>query len=467
MLAQVKVWFARVPIENLVDRKSAIFMQWLLLFEGFRIPLNKIYLLTFRWTYLDDVFYKRARSGPLAAIIIDFGTDVAMTISAWLGFYLIRNGKFRLAVSIFLSTILICGTVAYTAFGYRATDGNLTFIMVLALSGLMLGRSALWYVYTAEAVILILSVLPARGTDTPHFYDLAVNTFDFLPMRALISFFVITVIFDRSISALRESFHEVDEQRRRLALEIAARERAQDKLFHSQKMDAMGRIASGVAHDMNNIFGIIIGFATERDRISPDVEETDPELAAIAEAMDGIDAAARRGTSVCQKLLAFSRQDASNPTIFDMVYVLRSISPLISKLIPSTVDVRWLLPDIAIYVFFDRGQFELATINLVSNARDAMPHGGTCTLSITREFGYAVLAVEDTGVGMSEIVKAKIFEPFFTTKTMGNGTGLGLSMIDSLVRDLGGWIEVESALGVGSIIRIRLPISKCGQLHGE
>jgi signal transduction histidine kinase len=441
-------------------------MQWLLIFEGFRIPLNKIYLVTFHWSYLDEIFYKRARSGPLAAIIIDLCTDVAMTVTAWLSLYLIRKGKFRLAVSIFLSTVLVCGAVAYIAFGYHATDGNLTFIMVLALSGLMLGRSALWYVYTAEAATLILSSSPTSVTNTPNFHAIAVDAFNSLPMRALISFFVITIIFDRSTSALRESFHEVNAQRQQLALEIAARERTQEQLFHSQKMDAMGRIASGIAHDMNNIFGIIIGFATERDRISPDAEDVDPELAAIAEAMDGIDVAARRGTSVCQKLLAFSRQDTSNPTIFDMVSVLHSISPLILKLLPSTVEVKWHLPDIGVYVFFDRGQFELAIINLVSNARDAMPNGGTCTLSIGCEHGYAVLSVEDTGVGMSEIVKIRIFEPFFTTKAVGNGTGLGLSIVDSLVRDFGGWMEVESAQGIGSVIRIKLPVSESNYLHG-
>jgi signal transduction histidine kinase len=224
-------------------------------------------------------------------------------------------------------------------------------------------------------------------------------------------------------------------------------------------MEAMGKVASGIAHDMNNIFGIIIGFSVERDRLPMD-DSPDDDLGAVAEAMDGIEIAARRGTAVCRKLLAFSRRDAANPEIFDIVSALRGILPLIRKVLPPTVQLQLQVPDTEIPVYFDRSQFELATINLASNARDAMPHGGTCTLSIESSGGRVTLSIEDTGIGMSEEVKARIFEPFFTTKSVGDGTGLGLSVVDGLVRGAGGSTAVESEPGRGSIVRIQLPVAE-------
>jgi signal transduction histidine kinase len=460
MLGRVKSWIRQIPIDDPVDRRSAIFMQWLLIFQGLRIPLNKIYLVTFHWAYLEEHFYGKARSGAFTAIAVDFGTDLAMTLSAWLGFYLIRLGKFKPGVSIYLASVLGSGAVAYTVFGYQATDGNLTFIMILALSGMMLGRLALWITYAGEAVTLIISVAPIKVSGPLYMPPIFMDVYNFLPMRALLSYLLITIIFDRSIDALRESFDEVNAQRNKLSMEIAARERTQEQLLHSQKMDAMGKLASGISHDMSNIFGIIIGLSTERDRLPVDDDLVDEDTVAIAEAMDGIEVAARRGATVCRKLLTFSRHDVTNSEVFDIVAALRGILPLIRKVFPPTVQLRLHVPDNEIPVYFDRSQFELATINLASNARDAMPDGGICTLSVEQEHDYVVLSVEDIGVGMSASVKERIFEPFFTTKPIGNGTGLGLSVVDGLVRRAGGSTAVESELGKGSTIRIRLPVVK-------
>jgi signal transduction histidine kinase len=464
MFERMKSWLGRVPIDDPVDRRNAIFMQLLLLFEGLRVPLNKIYLVAFHWAYLEEHFYDQARAGALTAIAVDVGTDLAMTVAAWVGIYLIRIGKFKPAVSLYLASVLCSGAVAYTAFGYQATDGNLTLIMVLALSGIMLGRRALWITYAAEAMTLIISVAPIKVSNALHLPPVVLDAYNHIPMRALMSYLLITVIFDRSINALRKSYHEANEKQKQLTLEIAARERAQEQLLHSQKMDAMGKLASGIAHDMNNIFGIIIGFSVERDRL-PAEDSPDDDLSAVAEAMDGIEIAARRGTSVCRKLLAFSRRDAAHPELFDIVSALREILPLIRKMLPPTVQLDLRVPDAGVPVYFDRSQFELATINLASNARDAMPTGGICTLSIESVAGRVTLSIEDTGIGMSDEVKARIFEPFFTTKSVGDGTGLGLSVVDGLVRSAGGSTAVESALGRGSIVRIQLPVAEPDMLR--
>ena len=188
MLARLRAWIDRIPVDDPVDRRNALFMQWLLLFEGLRTPLNKLYLASFHWQYLYDRFYSKARTGTRMAIAVDLGTDLAMTAVAWLGLYLIRTGKFRPAVSLYLAVVLGSGALAYAAFGYRATDGSITLIMVLALSGMMLGRRALWITYAAEAVVLIVSIAPTKIASIPHVMPWLVEAYNSLPVRALMSY---------------------------------------------------------------------------------------------------------------------------------------------------------------------------------------------------------------------------------------------------------------------------------------
>jgi signal transduction histidine kinase len=458
VLRRFQSWLGRIPVDDPVDHRNAIFMQCLLLFEGLRTPLNKIYLASFHWTYLLDRFYSKARSGTAMAIAIDLGTDLAMTVAAWLGLYLIRTGKFRPAVAIYLTVVVCSGALAYAAFGYRATDGSLTLIMVLALSGMMLGRQALWITYAAEALVLIVSVAPTAILQAPHVLPGLVAVYNALPMRALMSYLLIAVILDRSVNALRASLAEANAQRRQLSLEIAERERAHEQLLHAQKMDAIGELTSGIAHDINNVFCIILGFSTERDRLTADAL-SDEDIHVAADAMEGMELAARRGAAVCRKLLNFSRSDATNAETFDMDSALQELRPLLRQLLPPSIDLEMRSPDCDLPIHFDRSQLELAIINLVSNARDAMPGGGTCTLYAEREGPHVTLSIRDTGLGMSASTKAKVFEPFFTTKPMGSGTGLGLSVVYDLIQRAGGDIRVESELGEGSIFRVRLPIA--------
>jgi signal transduction histidine kinase len=458
MISRIRNWLGDTPIDDPVDRRNASFMQLLLAFEGLRIPATKIYLTSLHWTYLQEHFYAKARVGAPAAIAIDMATDLAMTLSAWLGFYLIRRGGFRLAVAQYIATMLGSGALAYAAFGYHATDGNLTLIMILALSGMMLGRKALWITYAAEAAILIVSVDPLKAQNSLHLPSLLLGIYNVLPMRALTSYLLIAVIVDRSINALRQSLAESDSRRQQLSQEIAERERTQEQLLHSQKMDAIGKLASGVAHDVNNVFDIILGFSTERDRIQPDEAPIDENLQAVADAMEGIELAARRGTAVCRKLLNFSRSDITYMEVFDVVAALGDLRPLIQQSLSSSCQLHMQLPQGAQHIRFDRSQFELAIINLVTNARDAMPDGGQCTLSLEVHGDELMLSVMDTGPGIPEHVKARMFEPFFTTKPAGRGTGLGLSVVHELVVRAGGRTTVDSEPGRGTAIRMVLPV---------
>ena len=458
VLQRFRSWLGRIPVDDPVDHRNAVFMQCLLLFEGLRTPLNKIYLASFHWTYLLERFYTKARSGTAMAIAVDLGTDLAMTVAAWLGLYLIRTGKFRPAVAIYLAVVVCSGALAYAAFGYRATDGSLTLIMVLALSGMMLGRQALWITYAAEALVLIVSVVPTTVVLAPDVMPGLVAVYNALPMRALMSYLLIAVILDRSVNALRASLAEANAQRRQLSLEIAERERTHEQLLHAQKMDAIGELTSGIAHDINNVFGIILGFSTERDRLTTEHPLADEDILAVADAMEGMELAARRGTAVCRKLLNFSRSDATQAEIFDMDSALHELRPLLKQLLPASIRVEMGSPNCELPICFDRSQFELAVINLAANARDAMPAGGTLTLDADRQGPHVILSIRDTGIGMSPSTRRKVFEPFFTTKPMGSGTGLGLSVVYDLIQRAGGDIAVESEPGKGSIFRIRLPI---------
>ncbi|WP_213947110.1 ATP-binding protein [Luteibacter sp. dw_328] len=458
MLSRIRHWLANTPIDDPVDRRNASFMQLLLVFEGLRIPATKLYLFGLYGAYLQEHFYGKARIGASAAMAIDIGTDLAMTVSAWLGFYLIRRGRFPPAVSQFVATMLACGAVAYAAFGYHATDGNLTLMMILALSGLMLGRKALWMTYAAEVAILVMSVDPLKASGSGDAPGLLLAIYNLLPMRALTSYLLIALIVDRSIYALRESLLESDRRRQQLALEIAERERTQERLLHSQKMDAVGKLASGVAHDVNNVFDIILGFSTERDRLPAEDEPMDGNTRAVADALEGIELAARRGTAVCRKLLNFSRNDVTVTEEFDAVAALRELRPLARQSLPSHCQLCIDAPPDPRFIRFDRSQFEMAVINLVTNARDAMPGGGSCTITLEDSDGYIALSVQDTGIGMSESTRAQMFEPFFTTKPADRGTGLGLSVVHDLVVQAGGQTIVESVLGQGTTIRLLLPL---------
>jgi signal transduction histidine kinase len=461
MFQRIRSWFSQLPIDDPVDRRNAIFMQWLLLFEGLRIPLTKTYLVCLHGSYLLSHFYGHAKVGASAAFAIDMGTDLAMTLSAWIGIYLIRSGKFRVAVAQYVATVLCSGALAYAAFGYHATDGNLTLIATLALSGMMLGRRALWMAYAAEAIILVASITPIEGSSASGLPSLVVDLYNHLPLRALLSYLLIAIILDRSIHALQSSLDESNDQRQQLSVEIAERERTHEQLLHAQKMDVVGKLTSGVAHDVNNVFGIILGFSTERDRLvndGPEDAPLDANLQAVADAMEGIELAARRGTAVCRKLLNFSRNDVTHAEVFDIVSALRDLRPLVRQLLPSPLQLQMLLPEAYLPIRFDRSQFELAIINLVSNARDAMPDGGTCSVTIERHSAHVALSVHDSGIGMSEATKARIFEPFYTTKPIGGGTGLGLSVVYGLVQQAGGQLTFESRLGEGTTALIRLPM---------
>jgi PAS domain S-box-containing protein len=241
----------------------------------------------------------------------------------------------------------------------------------------------------------------------------------------------------------------------------AALQRSEEQLRKAQKMDAAGRLASGIAHDFNNLLTAIQGYG---ELLLRGLDANDPRRRDVEE----IGRAADRGALLTRQLLAFGRQQVIRPASLDLNGVVSGLESLVQRLVGADVQVETVLtPDLG-RVRMDPGQLEQAIVNLVLNARDAMPRGGTLTIETseravpprgrgTRGGRFVVLAVSDSGVGMDEETQAHLFEPFFTTKTHPQGIGLGLAIVHGIVKRAGGVIRVASEPGAGTTVRLYFP----------
>jgi len=241
------------------------------------------------------------------------------------------------------------------------------------------------------------------------------------------------------------------EQRRRLELDLR----------EAQRVEGLGRLASGVAHDFNNLLTVIMGYTA----MLPRATRSD------AEAADAIELAAERARSLTQQLLAFGRRQILRPEVLDLSDALRELQPLITPLLHAQIILELGLADTPCVTEVDRAQLGQVVINLITNAKDSMPQGGTLSL----ETGVGVppdyagetelpsenvwLSVRDTGSGIDQELLPRIFEPFFTTKAPSRGTGLGLATVHGIVTQSGGVVGVESSRGAGSRFVISLPAS--------
>jgi CheY-like chemotaxis protein len=225
-----------------------------------------------------------------------------------------------------------------------------------------------------------------------------------------------------------------------------------DDQLQSTKLEALGRLAGGVAHDFNNLLTVIEGYARML-RDEPDLAQAE-----AVEYVDEIIRAANRASDLTRQLLAFSRRQSAQPRPLDLNELVRHTSGMLRRVIGEDIQLETDLQAEASQIFADPSQIDQVLMNLVVNARDAMPNGGQIRITTAFLDPVVELRVSDRGSGIPADVMAKMFEPFFTTKESGKGTGLGLSLVHGIVTQAGGKVDVETAIGQGTTFRIRFPL---------
>ena len=238
-----------------------------------------------------------------------------------------------------------------------------------------------------------------------------------------------------------------------LSRDITERRRLETELANAQKMEAIGRLAGGIAHDFNNHLTAILGYV---EMILGQIGDDKP----ISSDLKEVQRAAERSADLVKRLLAFGRRQIIQPRDLNLNTVISRLMPMLERLIGEGMRVvTTLAPDLR-SVIGDASQIEQVVMNLALNARDAMPAGGTLTIETANAAPHVLMTIRDTGTGMDAHTREHLFEPFFTTKPVGQGTGLGLSTVYGIVKELGGSIQVDSAVGKGSAFRISVPATE-------
>ncbi len=260
-----------------------------------------------------------------------------------------------------------------------------------------------------------------------------------------------------------------------IVTDVTEKQKLEDQLRQSQKLESLGALAGGIAHDFNNILTAIIGYA---NIAQIQMAEDDPKRLNIEHILD----ASNHAANLTKDLLLFSRKQQSAKQTVDLNEIVKKVERFLKRIIDEDIDCRISLSKEAMPILADSHQLEQVLINLASNARDAMPGGGTlsittasvqlhdATFAINGDAGpgrYVLLTVSDTGMGMDEATRKRIFEPFFTTKNVGKGTGLGLAVVYGIVRQHEGFINVYSEPGHGTVFKIYLPFMPLDREQAE
>ena len=399
---------------------------------------------------------------------------------------LLRRGQFRIVAGLFVGLLIFAFGLALAGTGLTEGAPYLALLMLpIVVAGLLLARRWLLLTAVATYAVSVLAVnadttLAAQGLSAPTgnilfatiFVAVAVDQFGGTVRRALLEAIAHEQVIESGRQQLAERTTELQRAVDRLEEEIAERQRLEQERadiqargMESQRLESIGLLAGGVAHDFNNLLTAISGYTDLAcSRFGADDE--------VQEELGGIRHAADQAAALTRQLLAFSRNQPLRPSIVDLGGVVRSVEPLLRRLLGERIHlVAEADPDLW-PVLVDAGQIESIIVNLSINARDAMESGGTLTIETANvelddaysrthpevtPGKYAMVAVSDTGDGMDEETLSHIFEPFFTTKALGKGTGLGLATVYGTVRQSGGHIWVYSEPGQGTTFKVYLP----------
>lgn len=248
-------------------------------------------------------------------------------------------------------------------------------------------------------------------------------------------------------------------------LDITERKELEARLVHAGKLDALGQLTGGVAHDFNNLLAAMLGGINILQRRLT-LGERDQII------IDQMRHAATQGTELVRRMMAFARQQDLSPGSVDPAMLCDAVAGLVHHALGANLKIKWDCGKGGLNLFADRGQLELALMNLIINARDAMPDGGDISVAIESvktapaDKPMLCIRVKDTGTGIPDGIIAKVTEPFFTTKKVGKGTGLGLSMVSGFAHQSGGELRIESALGAGTTIELILPATEAEPSDG-
>lgn len=356
----------------------------------------------------------------------------------------------KIAVALTVAGLLLLA-ISHYRYGLAAQSGLVLSIVPLLFAGLLLGRPGLWI--TAVSYLAILAL--GSWTDLHHGVPGAAATMQEAfagLLQPVMGCAIVALILDRLILK-----SDVSNRRnrdlallcRQLDIEMRKKEQSQAQLIHSQRMDALGKLAGNVAHDFNNLLSVILGYAARSAKLSAED--------ATRERLEKIVAAAQRGRQLTDKLLTLARSDPPLRETFDANYALNDLLPMIRSMLDARIDIQSAFSAEPAWIRMDQAEFEASVLNIAKNAGDAMPDGGTFRIECERGDEEIRIHFEDSGHGMSPRVAARIFEPFFTTKPPMQGTGIGLAVVYRTVVESGGRVDVRSEPGRGTRFTLHLP----------
>ncbi len=357
-------------------------------------------------------------------------------------------------VALFLVTagLLLLG-INIWRYGLAAqSDIVVIFIVPLLFAGLLLGRAGVWATMTCYMPILLLGAWidareAARGLEVWQ----AISAL----AQPLLASLIVALILDRLVAMVDRGNRlnrDLATVCARLEDEIREHERSHMQLVHSQRVDALGRLASGVAHDFNNLLSVIGGYVHHAERVTGGNDE-------VRGYLQDMKAVTQRGRQLTSKLLTLARSDEFSVETFDAGEVVELLLPLMRKMFAPGVAVEVEPAAGPTPVRLDRAGFEAVLLNMAKNASDALGDAGEFRLRTLVADGEVRVHVEDTGRGMSADTAARAFEPFFSTKPRGQGTGIGLATAYRVVTESGGRIDVDSAPDEGARFSIHLPLA--------